>query len=60
MKKYFLLSEKISSQWISCNMYFNGFAMNNHGNNKTELYDVSMKSNGPFGGQIFAYINQEY
>lgn len=41
-------------------MYFKGFVMNNHGNNKIELYDVSMKSNSPFRGQIFAYISQEY
>lgn len=41
-------------------MCLNGFVMSSHGNNKTESYDVSMNSNGPFRGQIFAYINQEH
>lgn len=41
-------------------MYSNGFVMSSRGNNKTELYDVIMKSNGSFRGQIFAYISQEY
>lgn len=41
-------------------MSFNGFIMNNHGNNKTELYDMSMNNNDPFRGQTFAYISQDY